>query len=338
MTATAELITALVAGGMSAAEAAGLVARAAVEMTGALTAKKAPKAGALRMSDYRDRREAMGMPRIFPANQYRPLLLERDGERCIYCEATGPLVIDHIHPTFLGGNDDLGNLGLACRPCNGRKAGKPLQAAGMCIVVESAASAHKGYLERTQCAQEQSTVNAHNPRTDTHISAQAESANGAQDVRQSAHKSAHTPEAPISLSSSNSLSERKESKEVRKKDIARKKSLRPLSDDWVPSLRSYQIAEEHGQNVQVVEQIFRDYLKSSGKLYADYDAAFNNFLRNQHRFSGSRPHEKPAPRSGGSLIAALDRKLEELAAENGADRALPKSDLLSLSDGSVRRS
>lgn len=52
MTATGELITALVAGGMDAAEAAGLVARAAVEMTVVVNAKST---GARRQKRYRDR-------------------------------------------------------------------------------------------------------------------------------------------------------------------------------------------------------------------------------------------------------------------------------------------
>lgn len=55
MTATAELIAALTAGGMDAAEAAGLVARAAVEMTGAITKKSS---GAIRQQRYRDRNKA----------------------------------------------------------------------------------------------------------------------------------------------------------------------------------------------------------------------------------------------------------------------------------------
>lgn len=55
MTATAELINRLVASGMDAAEAAGLVARAAVEMTGALTKKSS---AAIRQQRYRDRNEA----------------------------------------------------------------------------------------------------------------------------------------------------------------------------------------------------------------------------------------------------------------------------------------
>jgi hypothetical protein len=55
VTATAQLIATLVAGGMDAAEAAGLVARAAVEMTGALTKKSS---AAIRQQRYRDRNEA----------------------------------------------------------------------------------------------------------------------------------------------------------------------------------------------------------------------------------------------------------------------------------------
>ena len=56
MSATGQLIAALVAGGMDASEAAGLVARAAVEMTGALTRKSA---GAKRQQRYRERHKAL---------------------------------------------------------------------------------------------------------------------------------------------------------------------------------------------------------------------------------------------------------------------------------------
>jgi uncharacterized caspase-like protein len=55
LSATGELIAALIAGGMDAAEAAGLVARAAVEMTGALTKKSA---GAARQQRWRERNKA----------------------------------------------------------------------------------------------------------------------------------------------------------------------------------------------------------------------------------------------------------------------------------------
>lgn len=56
MTATAQLISALVAGGMDAAEAAALVARAGVEMTGALTKKSS---NAQRQARWRERNKAL---------------------------------------------------------------------------------------------------------------------------------------------------------------------------------------------------------------------------------------------------------------------------------------
>lgn len=71
-----------------------------------------------------------------------------------------------------------------------------------------------------------------------------------------------------------------------------KKQLGPLPDDWKPPDRAFALAKECGTEVSHVEPVFRDYLKSSGKLYADHDAAFCNFIRNQHKFSGQRanPH------------------------------------------------
>lgn len=65
------------------------------------------------------------------------LLVERDGLYCHYCgipleaplhgyNALG-LSIDHIQPISEGGSNDLGNLVLACRQCNGRKRTKSYQ-------------------------------------------------------------------------------------------------------------------------------------------------------------------------------------------------------------------
>jgi hypothetical protein len=106
-------------------------------------------------------------------------------------------------------------------------------------------------------------------------------------------------------SSSSNLEDKKE----RKKERVPRKRNAPLSDDWSPSLKAYQLAEQCGQNVQIVEQIFRDYLKSSGRLYADYDAAFNNFIRNQQRFNGNVKNGKV-----GTFDAAYERVLEKLNA------------------------
>lgn len=45
----------------------------------------------------------------------------RDGYRCLHCETTEALSLDHIHPYSLGGADTIDNLQTLCRPCNSRK-------------------------------------------------------------------------------------------------------------------------------------------------------------------------------------------------------------------------
>jgi len=95
---------------------------------------------------------------------------------------------------------------------------------------------------------------------------------------------------PLILTSSLSTSEeilseerKKESSGIRAR--ARKK-LGPLPENWQPPDIAYPLATECGTTVLQVDAIFRDYLKSSGKLYADHDAAFCNFVRNQRKFNG----------------------------------------------------
>lgn len=54
--------------------------------------------------------------------EVREYLLEKWGRQCAYCDATGvPLQVEHIHPRSRGGSDRVGNLTLACEPCNQRK-------------------------------------------------------------------------------------------------------------------------------------------------------------------------------------------------------------------------
>jgi 5-methylcytosine-specific restriction endonuclease McrA len=49
-------------------------------------------------------------------------LLEKWGRHCAYCGKGGqPLQIEHIVPKIRGGSDRVGNLALACRPCNQEK-------------------------------------------------------------------------------------------------------------------------------------------------------------------------------------------------------------------------
>ena len=54
----------------------------------------------------------------------RPILLQRDGDRCLQCGAGEPEVrihIDHITPLAKGGTNALDNLQVLCQPCNQRK-------------------------------------------------------------------------------------------------------------------------------------------------------------------------------------------------------------------------
>jgi HNH endonuclease len=59
-------------------------------------------------------------------NRFYTLVADRAGHRCEYCHAPElvfnfPFEIEHIIPTYLGGNDTDSNLALTCRSCNLRK-------------------------------------------------------------------------------------------------------------------------------------------------------------------------------------------------------------------------
>ena len=54
----------------------------------------------------------------------RTAVMERDGHRCVKCDAAGPLAIDHIFPWSRGGEDTLDNLQVLCKPCNSKKRDK----------------------------------------------------------------------------------------------------------------------------------------------------------------------------------------------------------------------
>lgn len=60
--------------------------------------------------------------------EVREYLLEKWGRKCAYCGATEvPLQVEHIQPKARGGTNRISNLTLACRPCNERKAARPVQ-------------------------------------------------------------------------------------------------------------------------------------------------------------------------------------------------------------------
>ena len=137
----------------------------------------------------------------------------------------------------------------------------------------------------------------------------------------------NSPLTYLLTSEDKNLSEKK----VSKKERVPRKRDGPLPGDWKPSSHAFEVAEEHGASVSAVEAIFRDYLKSSGKQYADYDAAFYNFLRNQRKFNGQN-HGTSKTTSGGSLTASIRRDLAALEQPESADLALPACRIFRLSN------
>ncbi|MBK1706029.1 RNA-guided endonuclease IscB [Halochromatium glycolicum] len=60
--------------------------------------------------------------------EVREYLLEQWHRTCAYCGAKDvPLEIEHLHPRSKGGSNRLSNLTLACRPCNRKKADRPVE-------------------------------------------------------------------------------------------------------------------------------------------------------------------------------------------------------------------
>lgn len=51
----------------------------------------------------------------------REWIIDRDGNRCIECDTSEDLTVDHIVPVILGGKTNPDNLQTLCRPCNSRK-------------------------------------------------------------------------------------------------------------------------------------------------------------------------------------------------------------------------
>ena len=96
-----------------------------------------------------------------------------------------------------------------------------------------------------------------------------------------------------------------------KKDISapRRAQKRPIPPDWQPSEDHKTLASELSVDWRDVAQTFRDYLQSSGKQYADYDAAFRNFLKNERKFHGAR---NGPDRKKSELIEACDGLIERI--------------------------
>lgn len=108
-------------------------------------------------------------------------------------------------------------------------------------------------------------------------------------------------------------------KEESKKPRVTKKRNGPLPENWQPPARAFDVAAALGLTVPPIEARFRDYLKSSGKLYADHDAAFCNFIRLTPKFGGGNhgnaiSNNRADPAAG----RATAREAQHVAAMGGA--------------------
>lgn len=80
-------------------------------------------------------------PSIIRLKETRPLkvkvqlsrknIMKRDGFRCVYCDSSSNLTIDHVVPKSRGGKTSWENLVTACSRCNNTKDDKLLHEVGM---------------------------------------------------------------------------------------------------------------------------------------------------------------------------------------------------------------
>ena len=51
----------------------------------------------------------------------REWIFKRDGNKCVLCDTSDDLTVDHVMPVVRGGRTDPDNLRTLCRSCNSRK-------------------------------------------------------------------------------------------------------------------------------------------------------------------------------------------------------------------------
>lgn len=94
------------------------------------------------------------------SKKMRQVVYDKFGGRCAYCGreiAYKDMQIDHIHPQYLGGCNDMENLYPSCRMCNFRKGTSSIenfrkeiewQAEGVCKTFQGRMSLAYGLIER----------------------------------------------------------------------------------------------------------------------------------------------------------------------------------------------
>lgn len=109
-------------------------------------------------------------------DDYRPplsnrTLFQRDDHICLYCGGRFParlLSRDHVRPISKGGTDRWNNLVTACFRCNGHKAGRTPEAAGMELLAVPFTPNHAEYvflLGRNVLVDQMDLLRAHFPRS-----------------------------------------------------------------------------------------------------------------------------------------------------------------------------
>lgn len=217
-----------------------------------------------RVKKYRERRAAAGLVQQWSASaELKSAIFQRDGDSCAYCRSMHDLTIDHRTPVHRGGTDDLENLQVLCRSCNGAKRDMT----------------HDEFVNRN--------------------------------VFETFQKRPQTSETEAETEKKDLVALSAPSKKVSRR------TTRPIPAEWQPTLAHADLAKSINVNMKDTEERFRDYLASTGKLYADYDAAFRNFIKNAPKFNGgpnghggSRPlqeDEKSSSRAAGRLAEAARR-------------------------------
>ena len=79
-------------------------------------------------------------------------ILIRDGFKCVYCNSSDKLTLDHLIPKSKGGKNDWFNLVTCCDTCNKKKGDKTPEEAGMGLLRKPTKPNYftflKQYLER----------------------------------------------------------------------------------------------------------------------------------------------------------------------------------------------
>src|SRR5690606_22321131 len=86
-------------------------------------------------------------------------------------------------------------------------------------------------------------------------------------------------------------------KQTAERGTSRRKASRPLPDDWKPNANHQRFADESGIDLQAQSHKFRGDATAKDKRYANWDAAFRNWLDKAIEFGQtSKPHLAEAGR------------------------------------------